>query len=125
MGGGSGGGYSSSPSDLASNIDKLASKFQLNGAGKFGKPGRGNVQIIESKDPLGTGSLFFQKLGDGGKVSDLANGKGKISTFKDKSTVVFRPVSSSDGSPAISIMLKGPSGLDYKIHFVQEKKGVK
>ena len=124
MGGGSGGGYSSPAGDLASNIKKLASKFQLSGVGKFGKPGRGKVQIVESKDPLATGSHFFEKLGVGGTVKDLANGKGKISTFKDKSTVVFRPVSSSDGIPAISILLKGPSGLDYKIHFVQEK-GVK
>jgi hypothetical protein len=124
MGGGSGGGYSTAPSDLASNIKNLSSKFKLNGAGKFGKRRRGAVQILESKDPLGTGKQFFEKLGYGGKVSDLANGKGKISVFKDKSTVVFRPVSSSDGSPVISILLKGPSGLDYKIHFVQEK-GVK
>lgn len=75
---------------------------------------------MASSDPVTAGNEFFDKLSFGGKVKDLKNGKGKMSTFPDTSTVVFRPVSSSDGSPAMDIVVKGPSGLDYKIHFVKE-----
>jgi hypothetical protein len=121
MGGGTGGSYSSPGGSLSSNIDKLSSKFPLDSKGRFGKPGRGGAQVVVSQDPKGTGKMFFDTLGSGGTVKDLSNGKGKISTFPDKSTVVFRPVSSSDGSPAISIVLKGPKGSDYKIHFVDER----
>lgn len=121
MGGGTGGGYSSQSSTLSSNIKDLGIKYPLNSEGKFGKPGSGkNTQQVSSKDPLATGHEFFKKLSAGGKTKDLANGKGKITTFPDKSTIVYRPVSTSDGSPALSIIVKGPSGLDYKIHFVKE-----
>lgn len=120
MGGGTGGGYSTKPSDLSSNIKNLAEKYPQDAKGKFGTPGSGKSQNVKSKDPLATGQEFFNKLSVGGKIKDLANGKGKIATFPDKSTVVFRPVSTSDGSPAMSIIVKGPSGLDYKIHFVKE-----
>lgn len=121
MGGGTGGGYSTTPSNLSSNIQDLAAKYPLNSEGKFGKPGQGNnVQQVASSNPIATGNNFFDKLSTGGKVKDLKNGKGKMATFPDASTVVFRPVSSSDGSPALDIVIKGPSGLDYKIHFVKE-----
>jgi hypothetical protein len=121
MGGGTGGGYSTNPSNLSSNIQDLAAKYPLNSEGKFGTPGKGDdVQHVTSSDPIATGSNFFEKLSTGGKVKDLKNGKGKMATFPDTSTVVFRPVSSSDGSPAMDIVVKGPSGLDYKIHFVKE-----
>lgn len=75
---------------------------------------------MASSDPVTTGNEFFDKLSFGGKVKDLKNGKGKMSTFPDTSTVVFRPVSSSDGSPAMDIVVQGLSGLDYKIPFVKE-----
>ena len=119
MGGGTGGSYSSPGRGLAANIQKLASMYPLDSKGRFGKPGRG-AQIVASTDPLETGRLFFSVLSSGGLSLPLSNGKGMIATFADKSTVVFRPVSSSDGSPAISINLKGSKQTDYKIHFVHE-----
>ena len=76
MGGGTGGGYSTSPSDLSTNIQNLAAKYPLNSQGKFGKPGIGKSQHVASNNPLATGNEFFQKLSVGGKIKDLANGKG-------------------------------------------------
>lgn len=121
MGGGTGGGYSTSPGGLSSNIKSLAAKYPTDSEGKFGKPGRGRgTRQVPSSDPKRTGKEFFDKLSVGSKVKDLKNGKGKIGTFSDGSTVVYRPVSTSDGSPAMDLVIKGPSGLDYKIHFVKE-----
>jgi hypothetical protein len=121
MGGGTGGGYSTSPGGLSSNVKSLAAKYPLDSEGKFGQPGRGKgTRHVLSNNPEGTGKEFFDKLSAGSKVKDLDKGKGKIGTFPDGSTVVYRPVSSSDGSPAMNLVIKGPSGLDYKIHFVKE-----
>lgn len=122
MGGGSGGSYSSSPSTLTSNIKDLRGLYPVDSQGRFGTPGRGqDVQHIISKDPMATGKLFFERLSPGGRIKDLTNGKGKISTFRNGSSVVFRPKSSSDGTPALSIVHIGSSKSDeYKIHFIQE-----
>jgi hypothetical protein len=121
MGGGTGGGYSTPPGGLSSNVKSLAAKYPLDSEGKFGQPGRGKgTRQVLVKDPRSTGQEFFEKLSSGAKVKDLKNGKGKIGTFPDGSTVVYRPVSTSDGSPAMDLVIKGPSSLDYKIHFVKE-----
>lgn len=122
MGGGSGGSYSSSPSTLSSNVQGLASKYPLDSSGKFGYKTQDNVQNLAVSDPGQVAKDFFSALSDGGTVSDLKNGKGKIATFgsSESAFVVYRPTSKSDGSPAISLKIPGKTPLDYKIHFVKE-----
>jgi hypothetical protein len=121
MGGGTGGGYSTPSGGLSSNIKSLAVKYPLDSEGKFGKPGKGKgTRRVASNDPESTGKEFFDKLSIGSKVKNLEEGKGKIGIFPDGSTVVYRPVSTSDGSPAMNLVMKGSSGPDYKIHFVKE-----
>lgn len=122
MGGGTGGSYSSPRGSLAANIARLTKRYPTDSKGRFGSPGRGQVRIVATNDPQGTAKELFEALSAGGSIKALANGKGRIATFADKSTVVYRPVSSSDGSPVLSIVLKGPQGVDYKIHFVDVKE---
>jgi len=120
MGAGHGGGYSESPSSGAAfreNIKDLAKKFPLDHDGRFGKPGRGRAQVVVSGDPAATAKEFYKKLGAGGREQILPNGKGGITWFDDGSRVVYRPVSSSDGSPAVDITITGSDGDQYKIHF--------
>lgn len=55
----------------------------------------------------------------------LSNGKGKVTKMRDGSIISYRPISSSDGSPAIDINIRksrNSGGIkQQKIHFV--KKG--
>ena len=121
MGGGPGGSYSTSSSDLSANVKALSSKYPLDGAGKFGFKTQDNVQNVEVDNPAEVAKYFFSALSKGGDVSSLKNGKGHIASFGSSKAayVVYRPSSSSDGSPAISLKIPGKSPLDYKIHFVK------
>jgi hypothetical protein len=124
MGGGSGGSYSTSSSTLINNHQELAKEFPLDHQGKFGTYSNPTVQQVFSDNPEKTARYFFEKLGKGGNHRPLENGKGEQSTFGGprESSVVFRPTSSSDGSPTVSIVIKGPDGISYKIHFVSPKQ---
>jgi len=120
MGAGYGGGNgSSSVGSLGANIKQLSKKYPLSGGGKFGEPGTGNSRVVVSTNPQSTAKEFFEKLGLGGKISPLANGKGIVAKFPDGSRVNFRPKSTS-GGPAVDISTSGVSGNQYKIHFVSE-----
>jgi len=70
-----------------------------------------------------TAKKFYRKLSTGGQQSPLTNGRGTKADFDDGSRVVFRPVSSSDGSPAVDITVVGRHGDQYKIDF--QKTGFK
>lgn len=121
LGAGYGGGLgSSSLGSLGANISSLAKKYPLSSSGKFGTKGTGNSRVIESSNPAATAKEFFSKLGSGGRVSKLSNGKGEVAKFPDGSRVNFRPKSGS-GSPAVDISISGPKGTHYKIHFEKTK----
>ncbi len=114
MGSGPGGGYRNSPT-LHSNIQSKKNKYGFSAkANKFGVTGHGKSRTIVSDNPDETAKQFFKDLGAGGEVSEKQG--GYISIFKDGSTVFYRPTSSS-GSPAVNIKLKGANGIRYKIHF--------
>jgi hypothetical protein len=123
MGGGHGGGYSFGGVSIHDNVKLLAKKYKLDSSSRFGTKGRGRAQVIFTDNPGKVASEFFEKLGFGGAKSDLQNGKGTMSKFKDGSHVVFRP-KSSDGSPAVNITITTKSTDMYKIHFepVESKK---
>ena len=122
MGAGYGGGLGSSGApSLGANIANLAKKYPLGASGKFGTKGSGNSRVIQSENPKKTALEFFKKLGSGGRVSKLQNGKGSVAKFADGSRVNFRPKSGS-GGPAVDVSIAGPRGTHYKIHFEQTKK---
>ena len=123
MGPHSGGGYSSSPSSfehLARNVDRLAQDYRLTPGGRFGEKGD-NSRVITSENPNATAREFWKALSKGGRVRSLPNGKGEGAFFDDGSHVVFRPITSTENSPAISIriMTKGRGiAANQKIHFM-------
>lgn len=130
MGGGRGGGLfngTKGSSTFNTNLSKLKNKYPVNDSGYFGDKGqsKGNVSIrnIKSNGPLSTAKDFYNIAKQGGKENLLANGKGKITKMNDGTTITFRRVSSSDGSPAIDIIIKGYGEIkSQKIHFVLEGK---
>ena len=129
MGGGGGGGMfsgtkGSSRTSVNDNISSLASKFPLTAAGYFGSKGKSSdssKRNIKSDDPIKTAKAFYHTVSNGGSERPMKSGKGVITEFSDGSTVTYRAVSSSDGSPAVEITITHPDAVKpQKIHFVKE-----
>ena len=124
MGGGAGTSRGGSR-DLAGNLGRLATEFPATSGGYFGVPGSGGssrVRTIESPDPATAAGRFFSLAGKGGAMTTHKNGAVTVSSFGGRLRVVFRPRSSSDGSPVAWIYsqnLPGKHPAYQKIHFTR------
>ena len=124
MGGDSGGGFAagspSSPQAFEGNASALLRRFPVNQQGVFSVPGRSSTRQLYSDDPAATARFFFDTLGRGGALRRID--RGYIRTFDDGTHVTYRPVSGSDGSPAIQITVRNPNSplaRYQKIHFMK------
>lgn len=124
MGGHSGGGFAggsaSSPQAFGRNVSEILRSFSVNQQGLFGVAGRGRSRRLYSDDPSATARLFYDTLGRGGQVRRID--RGYIRTFDDGTHITYRPVSRSDGSPAIQISVQNPRSplaRYQKIHFME------
>jgi len=120
----SGGGATSGPSSssaLANNIEALSYEYPLTPGGYFGVKSR-NTRAIVSDNPMSTADSFWKTLSRDGRPDPLPNGKGDRVRFDDNSLVVYRVVTTSNGSPAVEIWVESSSGRKIaayqKIHFV-------
>lgn len=110
---------------IVDNLVKLGSKFPVTKSGYFGEKGKSknnSIRNIQSKDPVKTAKEFFIKSKIGiNKIIQLPNNKGKMAVFPDGSRIVYREISSSDGTPVIEISVKTHSDRfkSQKIHFVR------
>jgi hypothetical protein len=114
MGSSRSGGYAASPSSvkvLKGNIEQLAKRYPLTAGGRFGRRGR-NAQVVESDDPAATARQFWAALSKGGQPRPLPNGRGQRVRFDDDSLIVFRPRTTTAGSPAVEISIASP-GLGF------------
>lgn len=127
MGGGSsslfGGSNKSKGPSFGENSKKILKEFQIDSNGYFGQKGQSHSEAIReivSNHPLSTAKHFFELITEGHVPESLPRGNGKIVKFSKDVVVTFRPVSTSNGSPAIDI--KNDSGessiVSQKIHFV-------
>lgn len=116
--------------NFADNLPKLTKKYPLSPAGYFGKPGKGDARLIESESPLKTAKDFYSMATNGAEARKPLLDKNKkplpgseIAIMKDKSRIQIRPVSHSDGSPAVDICIVH-SGMvkKQKIHFIKGEK---
>lgn len=112
---------------LSENLTTVTSKYPVTD-GYFGRKGQSQkerVRNIESENPLKTAKDFYDMIANGGETKKIP--KGEVATLADGTVVTFRPVSTSDGSPAVDINIT-PSTSDgtglksQKIHFVQNKE---
>jgi hypothetical protein len=110
---------------LGENAASLKKSFKFNpNSGYFGDKGdspRSSVRHIASKNPLITAKEFYDKASYGGIEKKLDDGKFKT-VMKDGTTLVFREISNSDGTPAVEIFIQSSDkngGIKtQKIHFV-------
>lgn len=107
---------------FSDNIARLTEKFPVSESGYFGKKGQsGKVRNIESDDPVATAQDFFQMATEG-VATIKTNSKGRVfAEFEDGTMISFRPVSHSDGSPAVDINISGSGPIKtQKIHFISK-----
>lgn len=114
--------------DISDNEKALCALFPISPGGYFGMKGqgRGKTRNIVSENPLETAEEFYDILAYGGIENQLSNGKGLHTQLADGSTVTFRQISSSDGTPVVEIQIHGQSVETaihtQKIHFIQRRQ---
>lgn len=93
--------------------------------GKMGKAGVRETRQIDADDVLSESKKFYDTIAYGGIESKLPKGNGIRTQMKDGTIIVYREVTSTEGSPAVEINVRRSNdncGLKFhKIHF--EKKG--
>lgn len=109
---------------ITDNLPTVIKQYPLH-EGYFGTESKNPVRHIESSNPVRTGRDFYDKLTVGAiSRTVIPGGKGEYSELSDHSFVTFRPVSTSDGSPAADIKITKHNGRlkSQKIHFVKKGK---
>ena len=98
------------------NTKGSKSKYQPNEHGYYGTKGNSSDSSIRHlKGGIEEAKKFFNEMTKGFK-SEKNIGKGLLRTMPDGGTVLYRPVSSSDGTPAVDI---NKVNFKYqKIHFI-------
>ena len=93
--------------------------LKLGKNGYFGTKGK-NTQVFKSSDPLKSSSDFYKRISKGGQKLVLSNGKGVQTVFPDGSRVVYREITKTPNSPAVSITVTNPKKIkSQKIHFIK------
>ncbi|MBQ6341021.1 MAG: hypothetical protein IJI36_17940 [Kiritimatiellae bacterium] len=112
--------------NLTDNLPSLTAVFKATPEGYFGIKGKGKTSTrrIANENPLATAHKFFKLATDGGKKDEkVSSGDERLSyVMKDGSRITMRLTSSSDGSPAVDIVVsKTANGFvkNQKIHFVK------
>lgn len=120
MGSGYHGGFGIG-STIDDNVNSMKMDYPVNQAGYFGEKGK-NVRVIETETPEETSIDFFERIGKGGKTAFLANGHGSMTTLSDGTIIVHRLITSTKGSPAVSItIIQSKSIKSRKIHFIKRE----
>lgn len=106
-------------SGVADNAKSVAKKYNLGKNGYFGTKGK-NTRVFKSNDPIKSSADFYKKVSKGGQKSVLSNGKGVQTVFPDGSRVVYREITKTPNSPAVSITVTNPKKIkSQKIHFIK------
>lgn len=122
---GGGGSSATAHAALRAGLDRLQPRYRPSDAGYFGERGTGKkVRIIASSDPLRTAEDFWKRLK--GQLTEIQtkNRKGFQIKFPDGSTAVFRRITTTFNSPAITLDIATP-GLGIatfqRIHFTKKE----
>ena len=104
---------------VSDNAKSVAKKYNLGKNGYFGTKGK-NTQTFKSANPIKSSADFYNKISKGGQKSPLSNGKGVQAVFEDGSRVVYRVITKTPNSPAVSITVTNPGRIKpQKIHFIK------
>lgn len=116
------------PKEDGSSIDgnylKVQAKYPLRTGGNLGEgTGKAGFNNWYSDNPIQDAMEMFSDLSNGGSTVYSGNEHGIIATFGDKSNVMFRPYTSTEGSPAVDIRITNPGMVrGQKIHFILSRR---
>jgi hypothetical protein len=109
---------------LKENIDNIKKYFILNSSGYFGEVGKvqvENIRQINALNQIESAKDFYNTISYGGIESSLPNNKGVKTQLKDGTIIVYREITSTEGSPAVEINIKNSNDncsiQNQKIHF--------
>jgi hypothetical protein len=112
-------------------VEKLGKTLGLDDEGRLGKltPTHGYrknepiIQHVHSQNPSATAQKVWDEFkSEADSVGPLQKVKGGfVAKFGLSTFVTYRPTSSLDGSPAVSINDQSSTGFLYKIHFIKQK----
>ncbi|MGN1394569.1 MAG: hypothetical protein ACI4V7_11175 [Succinivibrionaceae bacterium] len=109
---------------FSDNLAKITNKYRLVN-GFFGEKGRKfGVRVIYACNPIEESKKFYEKLAYGGIENNIPGNKGVSTRLSDGTIIVYRVITSTKDSPAVSINIKYSNKKDkvnnQKIHFVKE-----
>ena len=106
-------------SSIDGNYLKVQDKYPLRAGGNLGeKTGKTGYNNWYSDNPMQDAMELYSDLSNGGYTAYSGNEHGIIATLGDKSKVMFRPYTSTEGSPAVDIKIANPGIVrGQKIHF--------
>lgn len=109
-------------SSIDGNYLKVQDKYPLRAGGNLGeRTGKAGLNNWYSDNPMRDAMELFSDLSNGGITEYSGNNHGIITTFENKSNVMFRPYTSTEGSPAVDIRVSNPGMIrGQKIHFFFE-----
>lgn len=111
------------PPTLADNLNHMSKQFPITNNGYFGRKGKGKTRIIDCEDAIKTSKHFYEMISRGGNHEEFLNQKGVIvcrTTLIDGSRIVYRQITSTEGSPAVEITARKPGIIkNQKIHFIE------
>lgn len=112
--------FKSTSRSIDDNVKMMKKEYPITKGGYFGRKGK-NVRVIDTDTPEKTSTDFFSKIGDGGHIDKLSNGKGYRIIFEDGTIVTHRISTKTEGSPAVDINIVNSKLIKtQKIHFVKE-----
>ena len=113
---------------LRENLPEVSKSYTPSEEGYYGKVGKAGVdeiRQIDVDDVLAESKKFYDTIAYGGIETPLPKGNGFRTDLKDGTIIVYREITSTEGSPAVEINVNKSNdncGLKFhKIHF--EKKG--
>lgn len=113
---------------LRENLPEIRKTYTPSEEGYFGKVGKAGVDSIRQidvDDVFAESKAFYDTIAYGGIETQLPRGNGLRTDLKDGTIIVYREITSTEGSPAVEINVTKSNdncGLkSHKIHF--ERKG--
>jgi len=106
-------------SSIDKNYLRVQDKYPLRTGGNLGhRTSNQGRNEFYSDNPMRDAMEMFSDLSYGGATEYTGNNHGIVTTFYDKSNILFRPYTSTKGSPAVDIKITNPGIVrGQKIHF--------
>ena len=120
-------GGSPTYNNLTDNLIDTTKSYPLDNGyfGKIGKSKNPSISQIDCADPVKEARKFFDKISYGGIETKYDDGKIRVD-LKDGTTIMYREITSTKGSPAVDInvkkVTKTGSVKSQKIHFEKENE---